>query len=332
MKIILPGGTGQLGRLLARDFHAAGHQVVVFTRHPRPAPWRVLPWDATTLGAWAQEIDGADVVINLTGRSVNCRYTPERRREIIESRTHSTRVVGEAILRAARPPRTWLQMSSATIYSHRFDAPNDETTGQITGSVPERPWGFSVGVVQAWERALFAFETPATRQVALRSSIVMSAQRGGIFEVFVGLVRRGLGGTIADGRQMVSWIHEADFLRVIHWLIEHEDLSGVVNITSPHAVPNAEFMRDLRRACGMPFGLPSSRWMLEIGTRLLRTEPELVLKSRWSYPRRLLESGFAFEWTRWEEAAVELYDRWREARREGVEVVAPAAHGSAVAR
>lgn len=313
MKIVLAGGSGQLGTVLARDFQAAGHDVVVLTRDPRPAPWRVVLWDGATLGPWAHEIDGADIVLNLAGRSVNCRYTPENRRAILDSRVHSTRAVGEAIARAARPPRTWLQMSSAALYAHRYDAPNDEANGRIGGNEPDFPrqWSFSVGVVQAWEEALFSAATPATRRVALRSSIVMGAERGGIFDVLLGLVRRGLGGPVGDGRQMVSWIHEQDFVRAVHWLIEREDLSGVVNVTSPNAVPNAEFMRSLRRAWGTRIGLPAAPWMLAIGARLLGTEPELVLKSRWSVPRRLLESGFPFEWTRWEDAAVELCDRWR---------------------
>ena len=315
MKLVLAGGSGQLGTVLAREFHAAGHEVVVLARSERPAPWRVVRWDAVALGPWASELDGCDVVVHLTGRSVNCRYTPANRREILESRVRSTRIVGEAIARAGRPPRTWLQMSSAAIYAHRFDAANDEVTGRIGGDEPgiPRSWGFSVGVVKAWEEALFSAATPATRRVALRSSIVMAADRGGIFDVLLGLVRAGLGGTSGDGRQMVSWIHERDFVRVIHWLVAHEDFDGIVNVTSPIAVPNAEFMRALRKAWGAPIGLPAPAWMLAVGARFLGTEPELVLKSRWSAPGRLLEHRFTFEWTSWEAAAVDLCARWRRA-------------------
>jgi uncharacterized protein len=313
VKIVLAGGSGHLGTLLAREFHDMGHDVLVLSRDPRPAAWRVARWDAVTLGSWAAEVDGSDVVIGLAGRSVNCRYTPANRRAILDSRVLSTRVVGEAIARAGRPPRVWLQMSSAAIYAHRRDAGNDEITGRIGGSEPDIPraWSFSVGVVKAWEAALFSAATPRTRRVALRSSIVMGVERGGIFDVLLGLVRHGLGGTAGDGRQMVSWIHERDFARVVHWLIEREDTAGVVNVTSPRAVSNAEFMRALRRAWGTSIGLTATAWMLAIGARLLGTEPELVLKSRWSVPRRLLESGFRFQWTRWEDAARDLCDRWR---------------------
>ena len=315
MKIVLPGGSGQVGTLLARAFHDERHDVVVLSREARPAPWRVVPWDGATLGAWADEVDGCDLVINLAGRSVNCRYTPANRRLIMTSRIHSTRVVGEAIARAAHPPRTWLQMSSAAVYAHRFDAPNDETTGRIGGGEPgvPRDWGFSVEVVRAWEQALFDAVTPRTRRVALRTAMVMSPDSGGIFATLLGLVRAGLGGTAGDGRQRVSWIHDQDFVRVVCWLAEHERIAGVVNVTSPAAVPNAEFMRALRQAWGAPIGLPAPSWLLALGAWVLGTEPELVLKSRWSTPGRLLESGFAFAWTGWQDAAADLCRRWREA-------------------
>jgi hypothetical protein len=313
MKFVLPGGSGQVGTILARELHAEGHEVVVLARAPHDAPWRVAPWDGSTLGPWAEELDGADVVINLAGRSVNCRYTPANRRAIVDSRVLSTRVVGEAIARAARPPLTWLQMSSAAIYAHRFDAPNDEATGRIGGDEPgiPRAWDFSVGVVRAWEEALVAADTPRTRRVALRAAVVMSPDPGGIFDTLLGLVRQGLGGTAGDGRQMVSWIHEVDFVRALRWLIAHDEITGVVNLASPNAVPNAEFMRTLRRAWGMPIGLPASGLVLEVGAWVKRTEPELVLKSRWSFPGRLLERGFAFEYPRWESAAIDLCRRSR---------------------
>ncbi len=324
MKYVLAGGSGQVGTILARELHAEGHEVVVLSRAPEPepkpetgpAPWRIASWDARTLGAWATELDGADVVVNLAGRSVNCRYTPSNRRTILDSRVLSTVVVGEAIARAARPPRTWLQMSSAAIYAHRLDAPNDEATGRIGGGEPGIPadWAFSVEVVKAWEAALEAANTPRTRRVALRAAVVMSPDKGGIFDTLLGLVRQGLGGTAGDGRQMVSWIHERDFVRSIRWLIAHEDLPRVVNVTSPHAVPNAEFMRALRRAWGTRIGLPASGFVLELGAWLKRTEPELVLKSRWSAPGRLLAGGFVFEYPDWEQAAAELCARWRATR------------------
>jgi uncharacterized protein (TIGR01777 family) len=316
MKLVIPGGSGQVGTLLARAFHADGHEVVVLGRQPNAAPWRTVAWDARTVGAWAMEIDGADIVINLAGRSVNCRYGPENRRQIMESRVDSTRAVGEAIARASRPPRTWLQASTATIYAHRLDAPNDEATGILGGNEPDAPdtWRFSIDVARAWERTLADAPTPQTRKVALRSAMVMSPDRGGIFDTLLALVRRGLGGTSGSGRQYVSWIHEADFVRAVSWLIEHEEVAGPVNVSSPHPLPNAEFMRALREAWGAPVGLPAMEWMLELGAVFMRTETELVLKSRRVVPGRLLQAGFTFEYPEWPAAARELCARWRAAR------------------
>ncbi|HEV7587495.1 MAG TPA: TIGR01777 family oxidoreductase [Longimicrobium sp.] len=316
MKIVIPGGSGQVGTVLARALERDGHDVVVLSRSEGNAPWRVVPWDARTLGPWADEIDGADVVINLAGRNVNCRYTPANRAEIMASRVDSTRVVGEAIARAERPPRVWLQASTATLYAHRFDAPNDEAAGVIGGAEPDAPasWRFSIEVATAWERALDEAATPRTRKVKLRSAVIMSPDRGGIFDTLLGLVRRGLGGSAAGGRQYVSWIHEADFVRAIHWLIEHDDVDGAVNLSAPEPLPNAEFMRILREAWGTRVGLPAAKWMLAVGARLMRTETELVLKSRRVVPGRLLDAGFTFEYPAWREAARELVVRWRAAR------------------
>jgi uncharacterized protein len=315
MKIVIPGGTGQVGTVLAREFHNAGHEVVVLSRHPDKAAWRTVRWDAETLGDWAPEIDGADVVINLAGRSVNCRYTPENRRTIKESRMNSTRILGEAIARAAHPPRVWLQSSTATIYAHRYDAPNDEATGLIGSTEPDAPstWRFSIDVAQAWEQAANEAVTPQTRKVLMRSSMIMSPDRGGIFDVILGSVRFGLGGPVGDGRQYVSWIHDHDFVQAIYWLIARDDLEGVVNLAAPNPLPYAEFMRTLRQSWGIPIGLPATAWMVEIGTFLMRTESELVLKSRRVIPGRLLESGFTFRFPTWAQAAEDLCQRWRRA-------------------
>jgi len=313
MNILLPGGTGQVGTILARAFHADHHEVVVLSRTPQRAPWRVVAWDAERLGPWTRELDGADVVVNLAGRSVNCRYTVENRRAIKDSRVNSTRVVGEAIAGAARPPRLWLQMSTATIYAHRYDAPNDETTGVIGGAEPGAPdtWRFSIDVATSWERALGQAATPRTRKVALRTAVVMSPDRGGVFDLLLRLVRFGLGGQAGDGRQYVSWIHDRDFVRAVYWLIDHDKLDGAVNLAAPHPLPNADFMRALREAWGIRLGLPASAWMLEVGTWLLRSETELVLKSRRVVPGRLAQHGFAFERPTWPEAAHDLCRRRR---------------------
>jgi uncharacterized protein (TIGR01777 family) len=275
--------------------------------------WRVAPWDAETGGHWAQHIDGADVVINLAGRSVNCRYDRANKEAIMQSRVASTRVIGHAIREAARPPRVWLQASTATIYAHRYDAPNDEFSGVLGGTEANAPpaWRFSGDVARAWEMALTAANTPGTRKVAMRSAIIMSPDRGGPFDVLLGLVRRGLGGRAGNGRQFVSWIHDDDFVRAVDWLIEHDDITGPVNVASPHPLPNAEFMRELRRAWGAPFGLPATKWMLELGALVMRTETELVLKSRRVVPGVLQRSGFEFHFPEWPEAARDLCKRWR---------------------
>ncbi len=221
MKIIIPGGTGQVGTILARAFHKEGYDVVILSRKPKSAAWRAAIWDAETIGNWAAELDGADVVINLAGRSVNCRYDQENRRAIKDSRVNSTRVIGEAIARAKCPPRVWLQMGTATIYAHRYDASNDEANGIVGGSEPDAPdtWRFSIDVATAWERALDEADAPHTRKVKMRSAMVMSPDEGGVFDMLLRLVRYGLGGRAGDGRQYVSWIHYEDFVRAVRWLI-----------------------------------------------------------------------------------------------------------------
>lgn len=315
VKIVIPGGSGQIGQVLARSFVERGHEVVALGRGaagPASAA-RVVGWDGRTVGAWAGEVDGADVVINLAGRTVNCRYDEENLRQMLDSRVESTRAVGAAIAKARTPPRVWLQMSTATIYAHRFDAPNDEATGRIGGDEPGVPayWARSVAIAEAWERALEAAETPGTRKVALRTAMVMSPDRGGVFDVMAGLAGKGLGGVAGDGAQYVSWIHDADFVRAIDLLIARDDLAGAVNLASPGALPQAEFARAIRAALGVRVGLPAAKWMLEIGAFLLRTDTELLLKSRRVVPKRLLDAGFRFEHADWPAAARELAARRR---------------------
>jgi uncharacterized protein (TIGR01777 family) len=315
MKIVIPGGAGQVGTILARALHASSHEVVVLSRNPAPAPWRAAAWDAETLGDWAATLDGADAVINLAGHNVNCRYTPENRRLIMNSRVKATRIVGEAIARAARPPRVWLQASTATIYAHRHDAPNDEATGIIGGAEPDAPakWRFSIEVATAWEQAAREATTPRTRKVLMRAAMIMSPDRGGIFDTLLRLARLGLGGPVGNGRQYVSWLHDQDFLRSVLWLIEHEEIDGPVNLAAPNPLPYAEFMRALRKAWGMPIGLPATAWMVELGAFFMQTESELALKSRRVVPGRLLDAGFSFQFPTWAEAAHDLCSRWRAA-------------------
>ncbi|MFC8032927.1 TIGR01777 family protein [Streptomyces vinaceus] len=314
MKIVLPGGTGQVGTILDRALSAAGHEVVVLTRRPRRP--QDVAWDGATPGPWTEALDGADVVVNLAGRSVSCRYTPENLRAMMDSRVGSARAVGEAIAAARRPPKVWLQMSTATIYAHRSDAANDEATGVIGGTESGVPdyWAYSVEIAKNWERAQEEAATPGTRKVALRAAMVMSPDRGGVFDMLSWLARLGLGGPVAGGGQYVSWIHDEDFVRAVEFLIAREDVEGAVNLAAPCPLPQREFMRVLRRAWGVPVGLPASRWMAEVGAFVLRSDTELLLKSRRVVPGRLGDAGFEYVWTGWEGAAGDLVRRARGAR------------------
>jgi hypothetical protein len=278
LRIVIAGGTGQVGKILARHFHAKGHEVTVLGRHPRAAPWRFVRWDGETQGDLAAVLDGAGVLINLAGRSVNCRYNPENRRQIKESRVRATRLPGEAVAKSPQPPATWINASTATIYRHSLDRPMDEYTGEIGGNEPDAPetWKFSIDVALAWEEALFGASTPRTRKIAIRSAMTMSPDRGGVFDALLRLVRFGLGGKAGSGRQYVSWIHDGDFIAAVEFLINRVDIDGAVNLASPNPLPNAEFMQILREAWGARIGLPASGWMLELGAIFLRTETELI--------------------------------------------------------
>jgi uncharacterized protein (TIGR01777 family) len=314
LRIIIPGGSGQVGDILSRHFHAQGHDVVVLARKTVPAPWRVIKWDGENLGDWTSELENSDVVINLAGRSVDCRYTAANRKAIKESRIPSTRLLGRAIGQSVHPPHLWMNASTATIYRHIYDRPMDERTGEIGGNEPDAPakWNFSIDVAASWEAAFFEAVTAKTRKVALRSAMIMSPDRGGVFDTLLRLVRFGLGGSAASGLQFVSWVHDADFLRSIDYLIARDEFDGIVNIASPNPLPNREFMKALRQAWGARIGLPATKWMLEIGTIFLRTETELVLKSRRVIPGRLVEAGFRFQFPEWHAAARDLVTRWRE--------------------
>ncbi|GAB3660661.1 epimerase [Glycomyces tarimensis] len=316
MKIVMPGGTGQVGAVLRRALTGAGHEVVVLTR--RPTKDYEVRWDGEALGPWTGEIDGCDVVVNLAGRSVSCRYDLVNLRAMLASRVRSARLVGEAIAAASKPPSVWLQMSTATVYAHRFDAANDEASGVIGGDEPDVPdyWAFSVHIARSWERALDRAETPRTRKVAMRAAMVMSPDRGGVFDVLSWLARLGLGGPVAGGAQYVSWIHDEDFARAVAFLIERDDIAGAVNVASPGPLPQRDLMHGLRRAWRMPVGLPATRWMAELGAFALRSDTELLLKSRRVVPGRLLDAGFAFEWPTWTEAAADLASRRRQHSRQ----------------
>jgi uncharacterized protein (TIGR01777 family) len=319
LRIVVPGGSGQVGTIVARHFQSEGHDVVVFARNVSRAPWRMVAWDGTNLNSWTEELENADLVLNLAGRNVNCRYNESNRREIKESRTRTTRLLGEAISQLTHPPKIWMNASTATIYRHALDRPMDEATGEIGGNEPNAPstWWFSIDVATSWEGEFFAAKTPATRKIALRSAMVMSPDRDGIFDTLLRLVRFGLGGASGSGKQFVSWMHGQDFLRSIQYLMDHEDLDGAINVASPNPLPNAEFMADLRKAWGTRVGFPASAWMLELGALFLRTETELILKSRRVIPGRLLAHGFQFDYPAWNAAARDLVKRSRSLRTAG---------------
>jgi uncharacterized protein (TIGR01777 family) len=295
MKLVLAGGSGFLGHVLAAHFRTLGWEIVVLTRSPRAGEdgVRQVFWDASTVGGWKTELEGADAAVNLAGRSVNCRYLERNRREILESRVNSTRAIGLAIGECAKPPRVWLNASTATIYRHTLGAAMDES-GQIAAT-PEAKDAFSIEVATSWESAFAEARTPSTRKVAMRAAMVLGTARNSVFPVLRRLVRLGLGGKMGGGKQFVSWIHQRDFCRAVEWLIAHDEFAGPVNLAAPNPVTNRELMEHLRKVCGMPFGLPAAAWMLEVGAFVLRTETELMIKSRRVVPRRLLESGFLFE-------------------------------------
>jgi uncharacterized protein len=313
MKIVIPGGTGQVGQILARHFHANGHDVTVLSRGVHSAPWRVVTWDGLNSGPWIAEFGNSDVCINLAGRSVNCRYNTGNRQAIFESRVLSTQLLNKVIASLDNPPAVWLNASTATIYRHSLDRPMDEATGELGGNEPGAPdtWNFSIEVAKAWEEAFFSTQTPRTRKVALRSAMTFSPDPGGVFDVFLRLVRHGLGGTNSRGTQFVSWIHETDLIRAVEFLITNQQFDGTVNLVSPNPLPNRDFLRAIREAWGTRIALPTTSWMIEIGTFLMRTESELILKSRQVIPGRLLEAGFQFTFPYWPKAARDLVSRWR---------------------
>jgi uncharacterized protein (TIGR01777 family) len=326
MRILIPGGSGQVGTLLARHLYAQGHEITVLSRNPRDHPeqrWRNLQWNGVDPGPWTAEIDRSDAVIHLSGRSVNCRYTPAHRAEIFASRVQPTLLLGRVIAKSPTPPKIWMNASTSTFYRHSLDAAQDEFTGQL-GDLPSQrgttepanlpeTWSFSVDVAHRWEQALAATPTPHTRKIRLRSSMVMSPDAGGVFSVFSRLVRLGLGGTQGPGSQFVSWIHDQDFCRAADLMLAHPEITdataGVVNMTAPQPLPNRDFMRILRAAWQHPFGLPATKWMLELGAIPMQTETELILKSRRVAPAVLLAGGFQFQFPTWPQAAADLVSR-----------------------
>jgi uncharacterized protein len=289
-KIVITGGNGFLGKSLTQYFSDIADKVVVVSRKPVPTSSKVewLKWGGKALGPWCTALERADAVINLAGKNVNCRYTAKNKKEILDSRLDSTRVIGEAVLRCKLPPKAWLNSSSATIYVDSRDRLMTEANGEIGDD-------FSMTVCKMWESTFNSFITPNTRKIALRTSIVLGLE-GAALPALINLVKFGLGGHQGDGMQYCSWIHINDFCRAVEWLVRNESANGQYNVTAPEPLPNKKFMNLLRQTFGLPFGLPSPAWLLELGAVVIRTETELVLKSRKVYPKRLLDEGFVFEY------------------------------------
>lgn len=287
-KLIIAGGNGFLGGVLANHFQKKFNNIVILTRHPKASHQniRYVVWDAKTLGNWKDELNHCDVLINLTGKNVNCRYTQKNKTEILNSRLDSTRILGEAIREVENPPKLWLQASSSTIYNHAYQ-PNDENSNNIGDD-------FSMTVCKQWERTFWEEFCPSTKKILMRVAIVLG-NGGGALPTIKHLTHFGLGGQQGDGTQMISWIHEHDFARATEWLMEHGKSNGVYNVCAPTPVCNNAFMKTLRQAMLVPIGLTTPTWMLKLGASIIGTETELVLKSRYVKPANLLREGFQFQ-------------------------------------
>ena len=305
-KVIITGANGFLGKYLSQWFLDRDWEVVGLSRNGGAHPGVVdLRWDGRTSGDWAESFEGATAVVNLAGRSVNCRYGEKKRKLIMDSRVESTELIGEVIAACDAPPKVWLNSSTATIYRHAEDGPQDEVEGEI-GT------GFSVGVAKAWEKAFFQSQVPGeVRKVAMRSAMVIANEPGTVYDYLFKLAQFGFGGAMAGGNQRVSWIHVEDFCRVTEWMIENAEAEGIYNVVAPEAETNAEVMRLFRKIARRGFGLPSVKWMMEIGAFILRTETEMVTKSRWVVPARLEAEGFQFRWPKLNNALDDLKRRFR---------------------
>jgi uncharacterized protein (TIGR01777 family) len=290
-KIVIAGGTGFVGQYLFKKFEDSGYGVFIISRQSGHINWN-------NAGAITETLENSEMLINLAGRSVDCRYSKKNKKEIYESRIETTKTLGEAILKCKNPPELWMNSSTATIYRHAEDRPMTEDGGEI-GS------GFSVDVATNWEKTFFGFKLPNTRQVALRMAIVLGRD-GGVISPLKNLVRFGLGGKQGKGNQMFSWIHIEDLFTVIIYLQQHKELSGIFNTSSPNPVNNLTLMQLLREKMKVKIGLPSPAWFLKTGAVIINTETELILKSRWVIPERLLQSGFEFRYLKIEDALINI--------------------------
>lgn len=288
-KIVIAAGTGFLGQALIRHFKQNAKEIVVLTRGKEKQEGNIsyVHWNAKSLTGWEAALENADLLINLAGKSVDCRYNEANKREILLSRINSTKILNNAVLQCKNPPKHWLNSSTATIYRHSEDKQMDEYTGEIGND-------FSMNVAQSWEKAFFKTETLNTKKTALRTSIVLG-KNGGAFLPLKNLTQMGFGGKQGNGKQFVSWIHEDDFAKALEFVFEKE-ITGVINIVSPTPIQNKDFMKALRKELKIPFGTPVGKRLLEFGAKIIGTETELVLKSRNVIPKRLQENGFTFKY------------------------------------
>lgn len=287
-KIVIAGGTGFLGTCIAKYYSGPDYEIRILSRkhlvdHDNIKYYK---WDGKSIGYWTEALEGADVLINLNGKSVDCRYTQHNQQLIYDTRLEATYVLGKAMLACQHAPKVWLNAASATIYRHSLDKAMNEQDGEI-GT------GFSVDVCKKWEQVFSSFHLPETRKIALRTGIVLG-RHGGPLVPLRRLAKVGMGGKHGNGKQLFSWLHETDFVRIIDFLINTPHLHGTYNITSPQPVTNAVLMKSLRKCLKMPFGLPLGKKLLDFGALLIGTETELILKSRWVVPEKLCKAGFKF--------------------------------------
>ena len=280
-KIVIAGGTGFVGQYLHKKFTASGYEVIIISRNKNHVNWNSIP-------LITEGLQNSTMLINLAGKSVDCRYNKKNKKEIYDSRIGTTKILGDAILNCKNPPPLWINSGTATIYRHAQDRPMTESTGEIGA-------GFSVNVATNWEKSFFDFKLPETRQVALRMAIVLG-RSGGVIKPLKNLVRFGLGGKQGSGKQMFSWIHIEDLFRIITFVQQHNELCGVINTAAPNPVNNKTLMQLLRKNMKAVFGLPAPVWLLKLGAIIIKTETELILKSRWVIPERLSAAGFQFQY------------------------------------
>lgn len=314
-KIVIAGGTGFIGQEMIRYFGPTNQLKVLSRQLDNSFNNRnqynsltqedvknveFIKWNGKTIGHWSAVLNGADIVINLAGKSVNCRYNEQNMKEILDSRVDAVKVIGAAIRECPKPPRLWINASSATIYRHALDRPQDEFSTEFQE-------GFSVNVCREWEKAFYDQSTPVTRKVALRMAITLGP--GGVLIPYFNLLKYGLGGKQGSGKQMFSWIHIEDTCRMIEQIADHPGMEGTYNCCSPYPVTNSEFMRTLRMVTGKKVGLPAFEWMLKLGAAMIGTETELILKSRWVLPTRVLESGFQFKYPHLKDAFTDIISR-----------------------